>query len=84
MNRLIIDPLHQLNPISRDLLGHFVEQVPGNIPQGIYHPSHPYSDEDGFRTDLLEVMREVHVSQLRWAGNFSSTYHWMDGVGPRN
>ncbi len=84
MNRLIIDPLHQLNPISRDLLGHFVEQVPGNIPQGIYHPSHPYSDEDGFRTDLLEVMREVHVSQLRWAGNFSSTYHWMDGVGPCN
>ena len=68
MNRLIIDPLHQLNPISRDFLGHFVVQVPGNIPQGIYHPSHPYSDEDGFRTDLLEVMREVHVSQLRWAG----------------
>ena len=83
MNRLIIDPLHPLNPISRDLLGHFVEQIPGNIPQGIYHPSHPLADEDGFRADLLEAMREVHVSQLRWAGNFSSTYHWRDGVGPR-
>lgn len=83
MNRLIIDPLHPLNPISRDLLGHFVEQFPGNIPQGIYHPSHPLADEDGFRADLLEAMREVHVSQLRWAGNFSSTYHWRDGVGPR-
>lgn len=83
MNRLIIDPLHPLNPISRDLLGHFVEQIPGNIPQGIYHPSHPLADKDGFRADLLEAMREVHVSQLRWAGNFSSTYHWRDGVGPR-
>ena len=83
MNRLIIDPLHPLNPISRDLLGHFVEQLPGNIPQGIYHPSHPLADKDGFRADLLEAMREVHVSQLRWAGNFSSTYHWRDGVGPR-
>lgn len=83
MNRLIIDPLHPLNPISHDLLGHFVEQIPGNIPQGIYHPSHPLADEDGFRADLLEAMREVHVSQLRWAGNFSSTYHWRDGVGPR-
>lgn len=83
MNRLTIDPLHPLNPISRDLLGHFVEQIPGNIPQGIYHPSHPLADEDGFRADLLEAMREVHVSQLRWAGNFSSTYHWRDGVGPR-
>ena len=67
MNRLIIDPLHPLNPISRDLLGHFVEQIPGNIPQGIYHPSHPLADEDGFRADLLEAMREVHVSQLRRA-----------------
>lgn len=83
MNRLIIDPLHPLNPISRDLLGHFVEQIPGNIPQGIYHSSHPLADKDGFRADLLEAMREVHVSQLRWAGNFSSTYHWRDGVGPR-
>lgn len=83
MNRVTIYPEQVLNDISSELLGHFVEQFPGNIPMGIYHPGHPLADEDGFRTDLLETMREVHVSQLRWAGNFSSSYHWMDGVGPK-
>lgn len=45
-------------------------------------PGHPKADADGFRTDVLAAMREAGVTQLRWAGNFSSQYHWMDGVGP--
>lgn len=84
MNRLVVYPNRILNPISRNLLGHFVEQFPGNIPHGIYNPDHPLADEDGFRTDLLQAMRDVGVSQLRWAGNFSSSYHWQDGVGPKS
>ena len=36
----------------------------------------PLSDEDGFRTDVLEAL-------LRYpGGNFVSGYHWEDGVGP--
>ena len=30
-------------------------------------------------------MQGLDVSLLRWpGGNFSSNYHWMDGIGPRN
>lgn len=28
-------------------------------------------------------MKEAGVSQIRWAGNFSSHYHWMDAVGEK-
>lgn len=83
MTQITIYPEHVKNKISPYLLGQFVEQFEGNIPGGIYMPDHPLSDEDGMRTDVLEKMKEAGVSQLRWAGNFSSHYHWMDGVGPR-
>jgi len=34
---------------------------------------------------VLEAAKNLHVSQLRWpGGNFSSNYHWRDGIGPRD
>jgi len=83
MSKIHVYPEQVLNPIDRKILGHFVEQFPRNIPGGIFDPANPLSDEDGFRKDLLDTMRDVKVSQLRWAGNFSSHYHWMDAVGPK-
>ena len=71
MVKIKVYPGHLKNGISRGILGHFVEQFPGNIPGGIYDPESCMADEDGFRTDILEKMREMGVSQIRWAGNFS-------------
>ena len=35
--------------------------------------------------DVLEAARKLNVTQLRWpGGNFSSNYHWKDGIGPRD
>ena len=40
---------------------------------------------DGFRKDVLEAARGMHVSVLRWpGGNFSSGYNWKDGIGPKD
>jgi len=51
---------------------------------GIYEPGHPGADEDGLRTDVLELVRELGVSTVRYpGGNFVSGYRWEDGVGPR-
>ena len=83
MARITIYANHIQNEISPFLLGHFVEQFRGNIPDGIYMPDNALSDEDGMRTDVLEKMREAGVTQIRWAGNFSSAYHWEDGVGEK-
>jgi alpha-N-arabinofuranosidase len=32
--------------------------------------------------DELAMARAMHVTELRFGGNFSSYYHWRDGVGP--
>ena len=70
MARITIYANHIQNEISPFLLGLFVEQFRGNIPDGIYMPDNALSDEDGMRTDVLEKMREAGVTQIRWAGNF--------------
>jgi alpha-N-arabinofuranosidase len=52
---------------------------------GIYDPGNPLSDENGFRKDVIEAMRELDVPVVRYpGGNFVATYHWLDGVGPRD
>ena len=38
---------------------------------------------DGMDPDALRAARDWDVPILRLAGNFSSGYHWRDGVGPR-
>src|SRR5690242_15045321 len=51
---------------------------------GIFEPGHPAADADGLRTDVLELVRELGVTLVRYpGGNFVSNYRWEDGVGPR-
>ncbi len=50
---------------------------------GIYEPGHPTADADGFRQDVLDLVRELGVTTIRYpGGNFVSGYRWEDGVGP--
>ncbi len=67
--------------------GHFLEQnFFGNIEGGVVDEGSPLSDpETGLRTDVLEACRELGVPIVRWpGGNFTSAYHWEDGIGPRD
>lgn len=51
---------------------------------GIYEPGSPLSDSNGYRTDVLEALRELNIPVIRYpGGNFVATYHWQDGIGPR-
>ena len=46
-------------------------------------PGHPEADEQGFRKDVLSLVRELDVPVVRYpGGNFVSGYNWEDGVGP--
>ena len=50
---------------------------------GIYDPKNPLSDSNGFRKDVQQCIRDLQVPVVRWpGGNFTATYHWMDGIGP--
>jgi len=44
----------------------------------------PFADEQGFRKDTLELVKELNVPVVRYpGGNFVSGYKWEDGVGPK-
>ncbi len=50
----------------------------------LYDPASPHSDENGFRKEYLQQIKELKVSAIRWpGGNFVSGYNWMDGIGPK-
>ena len=47
-----------------------------------WKPGHPAADDDGFRTDVINLVRELNVPIVRYpGGNFVSGYNWEDGVG---
>jgi alpha-L-arabinofuranosidase len=82
--KIILDPAHTVGPLNRRLFGSFVEHLGRCVYDGIYEPGHPAADEDGFRTDVMDLVRELGVTTIRYpGGNFVSGYRWEDGVGPR-
>jgi len=81
---LIIDPTNTCATVHARTFGSFVEHLGRCVYSGIYEPGHPLADDDGFRADVIEAVRELGVSMVRYpGGNFVSGYRWEDGVGPK-
>ncbi len=82
--RLTLDPRFPIGAVRRRLFGGFVEHLGRHVYDGIYEPGHPEADEQGFRRDVLDLVRELGVSMIRYpGGNFVSGFRWEDSVGPR-
>lgn len=81
--RITLDPSFQVGPVRRRTFGSFVEHLGRCVYTGIYDPEHPSADEDGFREDVIELVKDLGVSTVRYpGGNFVSGYRWEDGIGP--
>ncbi|GAT74104.1 alpha-N-arabinofuranosidase [Microbacterium sp. HM58-2] len=81
--RITIDRDFTIADVPRRLFGSFVEHMGRCVYTGIYEPGHPQADERGFRRDVLELVREMGPTVIRYpGGNFVSGYRWEDGVGP--
>lgn len=44
----------------------------------------PADNIKGFRADILNNLKEMHLGIIRWGGNASSGYNWRDGIGDRD
>jgi alpha-N-arabinofuranosidase len=83
--RAIIDQSHIRADLDRRLLGAFLEHLGRAIYTGVYDPGNPLSNSQGFRTDVIDEIRQMGVPIIRYpGGNFVSGYHWLDGVGPKD
>lgn len=84
-SRLVVDNDFEVAPVNDRLFGSFVEHLGRCVYDGIYEPGHPEADEDGFRKDVIELVKELGATTIRYpGGNFVSGYRWEDGVGPRD
>ena len=81
--RITIDRDFTIADVPRRLFGSFVEHMGRCVYTGIYEPGHPTADDRGYRKDVLELVRELGPTVVRYpGGNFVSGYHWEDGIGP--
>ncbi|KAH8156289.1 hypothetical protein CIB48_g11958 [Xylaria polymorpha] len=89
-----VDAAKRLSKINPMTYGGFTDKTDSSlnlarhmgrcIYGGIYDPDNPLSDSNGFRNDVLDALRELDIPVIRYpGGNFCATYHWQDGIGPR-
>lgn len=71
--------------ISRFIYGQFAEHLGRGIYEGIWvGEESPISNTRGLRNDVVEALKAIKVSAIRWPGGcFADEYHWKDGIGPK-
>ena len=80
-----LDRGRAIGAVNRRVFGSFVEHLGRSVYGGIYEPGHPSADGEGFRTDVIDLVRELGVSTIRYpGGNFVSGFRWEDSVGPQS
>ncbi len=83
--RIKIDTDRTIGEVHPLLFGNFTEHLGRMIYGGIYEEGSPLSDANGYRLDVMEAVKQLNVSILRWpGGNFASGYNWTDGIGPKD
>src|SRR3954468_5202099 len=81
--KMILEKDFKVSEIDNRIYGSFIEHLGRAVYGGIYDPGHPQADENGFRQDVMEMVKELQVPIIRYpGGNFVSGYNWEDGVGP--
>lgn len=73
--------------INKHIYGHFAEHLGRCIYDGFYvgekNTTVPHTA--GVRNDVLDALKKLKVPNLRWPGGcFADTYHWKDGIGPKD
>jgi len=86
-NRVILDASSAKDTINKNIYGHFAEHLGHCIYGGFYvgENNKKIPNKDGVRLDVIEALKKLKVPVLRWPGGcFADTYHWKDGIGPKN
>ena len=81
---ITIDAGRSLGEISPFLHGQFIEYMGRCIDGGLYDETSPRSRADGVRADVLEKVKDLSPTMIRFpGGTFVKTFHWEDGIGPK-
>ncbi len=79
-----VDTQARIGTIDDRIYSSFIEHMGRAVYTGIYEPEHASADAFGFRQDVIELIRPLNLSCIRYpGGNFLSGYNWLDGIGPK-
>lgn len=75
-------PPHQLEPLApADFVIAASDETRVLIDQVSLLPG---DNVDGMDPEMIAMSRDLKTPIVRFGGNFTSAYHWKDGVGPRD
>lgn len=86
-NLIILKTKEAKDTINRNIYGHFAEHLGRCIYGGFYvgEDNTTIPNTNGIRNDIIAALKELNIPNLRWPGGcFADTYHWKDGIGPKN
>ena len=71
--------------INKNIYGHFAEHLGRCIYGGFFvGDTSKIPNTNGVRNDIIAALKELKIPNLRWPGGcFADTYHWKDGIGPK-
>ena len=72
--KMVLDKEFQIAPIDKRIYGSFIEHLGRAVYEGIYQPGHPSADEDGFRKDVMELVKELDVPIIRYPATLYQTF----------
>ena len=75
---MTVDRLNIISAIDERIYGSFIEHLGRAVYNGIYEPGHPLADKDGFRRDVIQLVKELKVPVIRYpGGNFVSGFNCL-------
>ena len=85
-NKILLHADKIKDTISKNIYGHFAEHLGHGIYGGFYvGDNQKIPNKDGVRLDVIEALKKLKIPVLRWPGGcFADTYHWKDGIGPKD
>ncbi|MFV8335007.1 alpha-N-arabinofuranosidase [Flavobacterium sp. RSP29] len=71
--------------INKNIYGHFAEHLGRSIYNGFFvGDTSKIPNTNGVRNDVVAALKNLKIPNLRWPGGcFADTYHWKDGIGPK-
>lgn len=71
--------------INKNIYGHFAEHLGRSIYGGFFvGDTSKIPNTNGVRNDVVAALKKLKIPNLRWPGGcFADTYHWKDGIGPK-
>ena len=85
-NEITLDASAANQTISKQIYGHFAEHLGRCVYGGFYvGENSKIPNTAGVRNDVVAALKKLKIANLRWPGGcFADTYHWKDGIGPKD